>query len=321
MSGPARSAAHVSPGAPAATVDAGQATPVLIDRALLRRWPLPAPEPNVDKDGRGRVLLVAGSRELPGAALLAGEAALRAGCGKLCIATVAGVAAGLALALPEARVIGLPETAAGGLAPEGAEALAAVATEADVLLAGPGLRDAAALGPFLQALLRPLPPDAPVVLDALAIEVAPRHADARRHRLLLTPHAGEMAALLEIDKAAVLDDPAACARDAARRLGALLLLKGARSHLVAPDGPAWRHDGPPEGLPGLACSGSGDVLAGLIAGLVARGAPPEQAAAWGVALHALAARRLARRLGPIGYLARELASEVPALMRRHGRGG
>ena len=132
--------------------------------------------------------------------------------------------------------------------------------------------------------------------------------------------AGEMATLLRVDKDAVLADPAACARDAARALGAQLLLKGARSHLAAPDGRAWRHDGPPEGLPGLACSGSGDVLAGLIAGLSARGASPEQAAAWGVALHAMAARRLARRLGPIGYLARELAAEVPALMRRHGRG-
>ena len=305
---------------PARSADARAAPAVPIDRALLRRWPLPAPGPDVDKDGRGRVLLVAGSRELPGAALLAGEAALRAGCGKLCVATARCVATGLALALPEARVVGLPETAAGGLAPEGAEALAAVAGEADVLLIGPGLRDPAALGAFLQTLLRALPPATPVVLDALAIEVAPRHADAARHRLLLTPHAGEMATLLRVDKDAVLADPAACARDAARALGAQLLLKGARSHLAAPDGRAWRHDGPPEGLPGLACSGSGDVLAGLIAGLAARGASPEQAAAWGVALHAMAARRLARRVGPIGYLARELAAEVPALMRRHGRG-
>lgn len=308
-------------GSPARAADARAAPPVLIDPALLRRWPLPAPDPDVDKDGRGRVLLVAGSRDLPGAALLAGQAALRAGCGKLCVATGAGIAPGLALALPEARVVGLPETAAGGLAPEGADALATVASETDVLLAGPGLRDEAACGRFLDKLLRRLPPDTPVLLDALAIAVAPQHGDARRHRLLLTPHAGEMAALLDVDKAAVLRDAAACAREVARRLGVLLLLKGAHSHLAAPDGRAWRHDGPREGLPGLACSGSGDVLAGLIAGLAARGAPPEQAAAWGVALHAMAARRLARRLGPIGYLARELAAEVPALMRRYARRG
>jgi hydroxyethylthiazole kinase-like uncharacterized protein yjeF len=298
----------------------GERAAIRIDRALLRRWPLPMPDPDVDKDGRGRVLLVAGSRELPGAALLAGEAALRAGCGKMCLATAAGVATDLALALPEARVIGLPETAAGGLAPEGAEALAAVAAESDVLLAGPGLRDAAALATFLPVLLRALPAATPVVLDALAIEIAPRCPEARVHRLLLTPHAGEMATLLDVDKDGVRADPARWAREGARRLGTLLLLKGARSHLAAPDGRAWRHDGPPEGLPGLACSGSGDVLAGLIAGLAARGAPPEQAAAWAVALHAMAARRLARRQGPIGYLARDLAAEVPALMRRPARG-
>ena len=199
-------------GCPARAAQPRAAPPVPIDRALLRRWPLPAPDPDVDKDGRGRVLLVAGSRELPGAALLAGEAALRAGCGKLCLATGAGVASGLALALPEARVVGLPETAGGGLAPESADALAGVAAESDVLLVGPGLRDPSALGRFLQVLLRALPPATPVVLDALAIEVAPRQVDAARLRLLLTPNAGEMATLLHLAKDALLADPAACAR-------------------------------------------------------------------------------------------------------------
>jgi ADP-dependent NAD(P)H-hydrate dehydratase len=91
----------------------------------------------------------------------------------------------------------------------------------------------------------------------------------------------------------------------------VIALKGAITHIAAPDARVWRHQG---GNSGLATSGSGDVLAGLIAGLVARGATLEQAAAWGVALHARAGERLAQRLGPLGYLARELPTEVPSIM-------
>lgn len=318
MSDAAARAEEVKAAAPAGAATAAPGA-TLIDRSLLRRWPLPAPPSDVDKNGRGRVLLLAGSRGLPGAALLAGVAALRAGCGKLCVATAAGVEREIALALPEARVVGLAENGHGGLAPGGAAALRELAEQADALLAGPGLQDEDALGRLLEALMPQLPPSLPVVLDALAIAVAPRLAGAAAPRLL-TPHAGEMARLSGQAEDAVRADPARCARDAARRLDAAVLLKGAQSHLALPDGRAWRHDGPRGGLPGLATSGSGDVLAGVIAGLAARGAPPEQAAAWGVALHAGAAQRLAARMGSLGYLARELPGEVPAMMHRLRRG-
>lgn len=318
MSDDAAGPSAVKAAAPVAATAAAPAAS-LIDRALLRRWPLPAPPSDVDKNGRGRVLLLAGSRGLPGAALLAGVAALRAGCGKLSVATAASVEREIALALPEARVVGLEENGHGGLAPGGAAALRDLAEQADALLAGPGLQDEDALGRLLEALLPQLPQRLPVILDALAIAVAPRLAHAATPRLL-TPHAGEMARLSGQAEDTVRADPAGCARAAARDLDAAVLLKGARSHLALPDGRAWRHDGPPGGLPGLATSGSGDVLAGVIAGLAARGAPLEQAAAWGLALHAGAAQRLAVRLGPLGYLARELPAEVPALMHRLGRG-
>ncbi|HVE89890.1 MAG TPA: NAD(P)H-hydrate dehydratase, partial [Burkholderiaceae bacterium] len=99
--------------------------------------------------------------------------------------------------------------------------------------------------------------------------------------------------------------------DAARRWNAVVALKGATTFIAAPDGSLWRHTG---GNVGLAISGSGDVLAGVIAGLASRGASAEQAAIWGVALHARAGERLAERSGPLGYLARDLSAEVPALM-------
>jgi ADP-dependent NAD(P)H-hydrate dehydratase len=129
--------------------------------------------------------------------------------------------------------------------------------------------------------------------------------------VVLSPHAGEMAHLSGVAKDAICAAPETHALRAASQWNAVLALKGARTVIASPGGRRWRHEG---GNAGLAISGSGDVLAGLIAGLAARGAPLEQAACWGVALHALAGERLAMRIGSLGYLARELAAEVPALM-------
>jgi NAD(P)H-hydrate repair Nnr-like enzyme with NAD(P)H-hydrate dehydratase domain len=112
----------------------------------------------------------------------------------------------------------------------------------------------------------------------------------------------------------VARDPAAAALDAAARWNATVALKGAETFVATPEGELWRHDG--RGLVGLATSGSGDVLAGVIAGLAARGAPLAQAAAWGVTLHARAGAALARRVGTLGTLARELALEVARALPR-----
>ena len=108
-------------------------------------------------------------------------------------------------------------------------------------------------------------------------------------------------------------DAQTIARDHARDWGVVLVLKGPTTTIAAPDGRLWVNTA---GSAGLGTSGSGDVLAGLIAGLVARGAAPEQAAAWGVHLHARAGARLSRRVGLVGFLAREIGDEIPALMQR-----
>lgn len=274
----------------------------------LRRWPLPAVPLEADKEVRGRVLVVAGSRETPGAALLAGIAALRAGAGKLVIATAASAAGPIAIAVPEARVIALPETANGACRMDGLRLLESAAAACDAALVGPGFMDEDGSIEFVQALL-PLVAHAPVVLDALAMNVLAR---VRRlgQPVLVSPHAGEMARLQGCAKEEVAGD-ASAAVQGALTWNAVVVLKGAATSIASPDGRLWRHDA---GEPGLATSGSGDVLAGLFAGLAARGCSLEQAAAWGVVLHALAGARLSRRLGALGYLARELAGEVPALM-------
>jgi len=286
-------------------MDANPIRPVDVTDDLLRQWPLPQPDAS-GKEARGRLLVIAGSAEMPGAARLAGDAGLRAGAGKLALATAASAAVQLALAVPEARVIALPETAKGGIAPPAIELVQESAARADAILVGPGMQDEDATCGLVRALMR-AGIEAPILLDACAIN-AVRDRGKSAAPILVTPHAGEMAHLLGRGKDDVEREPAACAREAARRWQAVVALKGAISFIAAPDGRLWRHEG---GNVGLGVSGSGDVLAGLIAGLAGRGAPLEQAAAWGVRLHARAGERLAARLGTLGYLARELAFEVP----------
>ena len=288
-----------------------------VTRALLRRMPLPAPDDEGDKDARGRVLAVGGSAQTPGAILLAGVAALRAGAGKLQLATVKSAATALGVAVPEALVVGLAETRAGEIAGEaGARALGKRAALVDALLLGPGMMSDRASLAMIRAFARRLGDDATLLLDAAAITSLRNDDDALlplHGRAVLTPHAGEMATLLGVDKREVEDDPAACARAAAARFGAVVALKGAESWIAEPDGTLHHYAG---GSVGLATSGSGDTLAGIVAGLAARGASAAQAAVWGVYVHGTAGNQLARRLGRVGYLARELLDEVPRVIER-----
>jgi ADP-dependent NAD(P)H-hydrate dehydratase len=298
--------------------DCAEDTMQTLDAALLHAWPLPAPDPGGDKEERGHVLVLGGSREMPGAVILAATAALRAGAGKLTIATGASVAALVALAMPEARVIGLAENPAGGFQPEAVAALDPLREKVDAVLVGPGMQDEAATAALVRSLLPRLAGVA-VVLDACAMGVVGRSAGAFRFAepVLLTPHAGEMAHLTGAAKQAVACEPVQHAQRAARDWNAVVVLKGARTIVDTPDGQRWSHEG---GNAGLATSGSGDVLAGVITGLAARGASLAQAACWGVVLHALAGQALGRRVGVPGYLARELAAEIPALMAQLSAG-
>ena len=280
--------------------------------AALSRWPLPRPGEDADKEDRGHVLIVAGSLEMPGAALLAGVAALRAGAGKLTIAVPAGIAHGLAFAVPEARVVSLPQARSGALLARGGDSLAAVAGKVRALVVGPGMQHERSIVGLVRTLM-PLFCHATVVLDALAMSVV--RDGALDQPLAMTPHAGEMAYLSGRSKEAVCEDPVTAAREAASRWNACVTLKGGSTVIASPDGAMWQFD---DGAAGLATSGSGDTLAGLIGGLAARGLQPLPACAWGVAAHARAGAALSRRHGPLGYLARELAAELPASLRALG---
>jgi ADP-dependent NAD(P)H-hydrate dehydratase len=278
----------------------------------LREWPLP--EPDGAKRSRGQVLVVGGARTCPGAAMLAGLAALRVGCGVLSMAVAQSVAVAVAVAVPEAGVTGLIETPSGSVRGDAANGAAGQLASADSVLIGPGLDDAKEAGRLLEGILRVLPPATSVVLDAFALGAvcgAGHIRDALRGRAVLTPNPAEAALLLDIEEAD-LPGGAEAARAIAAKHKAVVSCRGV---VASPDGGVWTASA---GNAGLGTSGSGDVLAGAIAGLLARGASPAQAACWGTYLHASAGDRLAVRVGRLGFLAREIAQELPAVMAELG---
>jgi hydroxyethylthiazole kinase-like uncharacterized protein yjeF len=260
---------------------------------------------------------VGGSLGLPGAAVLAGVAALRSGAGKLKLAVGRTLMVPVGLAVPEALVIGLPETPDGAVSREAVAVLIPRLSGCDAVLLGPGMIDDEEVAELLRSLLAESV-GAGFVLDAAALSHARDLSDdlaVLKGRAVITPHAGEMASLRDITKEAVEQAPLETARSTARDLRVVVVLKGATTYIAAPDGRAWVNR---VGSKGLATSGSGDTLAGLIVGLLARGASPEQAAVWGVHIHALAGLQLAEHVAPLGFLARELPAAFPGLLASTG---
>jgi len=280
---------------------------VRLDRTALRAHPLP-PIIDGDKESKGRILVIAGSRDVPGAALLTATAAMRAGAGKLRIATVESLAVPIGLAMPEAMVVGLPEDEEGGFARAAVKRLTEQAATVDAVAAGPGMATSDICERIAEALIES---EARVALDAALLHALQPLSSNRLTAPVLLPHSGELASLLDCAEEKVVRDPVGCGRRAAELYRSVVLVKGVTSHVVTPEGDVWTYDG---GAPGLGVSGSGDVLAGIVGGLLARGADPLNALLWAVWLHGEAGARLARKVAPIGFLARETADEVPALL-------
>ena len=283
-----------------------------IDCHLLRTFPLPVPDDAIDKNARGRVLIAGGSPTSAGAVMLGGLAAFRAGAGKVMLAVPQSLAIAMAVGFPEAGVSGFPETARGTPDVPAAGHIAALLPGVDSLLVGPGLVDEASAQQLTLRLLESHGPA--VVIDAAALTGlwgAGELIAAHDGPIVITPHAGEMAHLSGFPKAEVDADPLRIAQMAAERLSCVVVLKGPRTVVAMQGEQPFVFDG---GNAGLATSGSGDVLAGLLAGLLARGLEPAAAACWAVFVHAQAGARLAERSGPVGFLARELTTEIPRLI-------
>ncbi|MET8348364.1 MULTISPECIES: NAD(P)H-hydrate dehydratase [unclassified Micromonospora] len=275
----------------------------VITPGLLRNWELPVPTGG--KESRGTVLVVGGSRFTPGAVLLAGVAALRAGAGVLQLTAAESTAATLSVQVPEALVIGLPETPTGAVAADRDGQLGELIGHADVVALGPGLKGIDETRELLHPVLDAAGPRTPLVLDAYALGALshePGLLVGSGRPAVLTPNVTEAGHLLGRDPGDDLDAEAA---ELAVRYEAVVSLYG---HVATPDGRRWREE---SGDAGLGTSGSGDVLAGLLAGLLSRGAEPAQAACWASFAHAVSGQRLIPRYGRIGFLARELLDEIP----------
>ena len=283
--------------------------PTIVTPSLLREWSLPAP--GGSKYGRGQVLVVGGARQTPGAAMLAGLSALRVGAGRLTLAVAESVAVAVAVAVPEAGVVGLPESDSGSVVGSAAgDRLAASVERADAVLIGSGLDDPDETAALLRTIVPLLGDDTAVLLDAFALGVlidVDEVVDACGGRLVLTPNAAEASRLLT-GGTDPIEDMAGAVIEIARKYRAVV---SSQSWVADPAGSLWQIS---TGYSGLGTSGSGDVLAGALVGLLARGTEPAQAACWATHVHAAAGDRLSANIGSLGYLARELVDQLPVVI-------
>jgi NAD(P)H-hydrate epimerase len=274
---------------------------------------LPARPAAGHKGTFGHVLVIAGSRGKSGAAALAGEGAGRAGAGLVTIACPSSIADVLAGMCTEAMTAAVPDTAEHGFGAASEAPLLALARERDVVALGPGIGRASETQALIRRLVGAL--DLPVVLDAdglNALGSEPSVLKGRRGPSILTPHPGEAARLLGLAAAEVNRDRVGLARALARESGAVVVLKGAATVVASPEGRIVVNA---TGGPVLGTGGTGDVLTGVVAGLLAQGLAPLVAAALGVYLHGLAGDRLSARVGSSGVLAGEVAREIPHAAR------
>ncbi|HEY2396763.1 MAG TPA: NAD(P)H-hydrate dehydratase [Rudaea sp.] len=285
-------------GVPAEVFAGTKADATLLEAGALRAW-LPVRCNNVHKGTFGHVLAIGGDSGMAGAIRLAGEAALRVGAGLVSVATRSAHVTALNAARPElmARAV------------DGPQELEAMLDGASVVALGPGLGQRA----WGHALwYSALASGKPMVLDADALNLLARDVVALPAQCVLTPHPGEAARLLNCDTQAIAADRFAAVRAMAHRFNAVAVLKGSGTLIATPDGDTAVC---PWGNPGMASGGMGDVLTGVIAGLLAQGLDAWHAARAGVALHALAGD-VAARHGQAGTLASDLFE--PLRLLRNG---
>jgi NAD(P)H-hydrate epimerase len=272
---------------------------------------MPRREPASTKFSSGNVVVVGGSRGLTGAPCMSALGAMRAGAGYVTVAAPASLELAFAARLLEAMFVRLPEDD-GALAPGALRATISAVARADAAVLGPGL----GRSPGAQQLVRELVQriDVPLVIDADGLNALAGQLDELRHRrwpTVLTPHAGELARLLEVESEEVGRRRLHHARAAAARSKALVVLKGDDTIVAAPSG---RVAISPGGAPALATAGTGDVLAGVTGAMLAKRLSAAHAACAAVHVHARAGRLAAAPHGPDGVIASDVIAALPAAL-------
>jgi ADP-dependent NAD(P)H-hydrate dehydratase / NAD(P)H-hydrate epimerase len=270
---------------------------------------------NTHKGTYGHPLIIAGSRGKSGAALLVARGALRTGAGLVTAAIPESVAAIVAVGQAELMTESMPGRDGHFDGKGTTDRLEQLAAGKTALIAGPGMGASNDTRQIVEWLVHAARPERPLLLDADALNVmAPIRNDLLRVAqgpVVLTPHPGEMARLLGLSTQEVNADRIGSARRLVEATGAGVLLKGARSVIVTPERETFINS---SGNPGMGTPGMGDVLSGIIGALLGQGMPASDALKLGVFMHGSAADRLAVRIGPAGYLAGELADELPAAL-------
>ena len=287
----------------------GDAQAGLIAAGVLDDMPRRTPEST--KFSSGSVVVVGGSRGLTGAPCMTALGAIRAGAGYVTVGAPASLELAFAARLLEAMFVRLPEDD-GALAPGALGAAVAAVGRADAAVLGPGLGRAAGTQALVRELVQRI--DVPLVIDADGLNALAGQLDELRHRrwpTVLTPHAGELARLLEVESGEVGRRRLHHARAAAARSQAIVVLKGDDTIVAAPSG---RVAISPGGAPALATAGTGDVLAGVTGAMLARRLPAAHAACAAVHAHVCAGRLAAAPHGPDGVIASDVIAALPAAL-------
>lgn len=266
------------------------------------------------KGSFGHVLVVAGSSGLTGAGVLAALSALRSGVGLVTVLTTSSLAPVIASSVPEAMVHGVDETVTGSISQSGFQQWLSKRGPFSSALIGPGMSNCEATFAIVESALSVA--DWNLVLDADALNVLQGRGEMLKRaacRVVITPHPGEMARLMGIDVGDVQKDRVSVATQAAAKTGALVVLKGAGTVIVAPGGPPRINL---TGNPGMACGGTGDVLAGLLAGFLGAGMDVHGSAEAAVYIHGLAGDSAAIRSSAPGMNAGDLVRAMPSVMAR-----
>jgi NAD(P)H-hydrate epimerase len=262
------------------------------------------------KGDNGSILIVAGSRTMRGAAILAARAALRSGAGLVTVAGIEDVCAAVSAQLPEALVLPLPERD-GVVGADAARVLLSMRKKVDAALFGPGMTHEPPILEFLEKIWAEW--DRPCVIDADALNAVSHGVHLPQAECVLTPHPGEMSRLLHSSIAEIQADRFVTVRQAVEQFQQCVLLKGPYSIVGEPGQPMLVNR---TGNPGLASGGMGDVLSGVITTLLAQDLPPYYAASCAMFWHGEAADLLAGDLGTVGYLAGEVADALPRARAR-----
>jgi len=280
---------------------------------------IPTRPKDAHKGTFGTAVVLAGSLGLTGAAYLSSTAAARTGAGLVRLLVADSIYQILAAKCTEVMATPVPEVAPGAVGHAAYDSILRQLAAAEVGVIGPGLgRDSSTWRLAVDLALRA---KCPLVIDADGLNAL---ADSQRSKgklgknRVLTPHPGELARLTGQTAEAINADRTGAARKAAKEWGAIVVLKGAHTVVAHPDG---RTSEDPHEVPALASGGTGDVLSGIIGGLIAQGSDPYSAAVTGVYVHAAAGRRIAERIGDSGLLASDLLPEIPLVMNFLRQGG